>query len=98
VSWFSQIAHEHGTTIAALLVGVTTGSAVAVLIGRRQETSSLPAAGAGRASGEAGPVAAHLPGRSDKISVLQRFYYLPEIVLVAATISGCIYLLFYVGK
>jgi hypothetical protein len=98
MSWLSEIAHEQGkTAIVALLVGLT-GSAVAVIIGRRQETSSRLAAEAGKASAEAGPVAAHIPGTSDRASVFRRFYYLPEIALVAATVGGCIYLLFYIGK
>jgi hypothetical protein len=98
MSWFSEIAHEHGTTaVATLLVGLT-GPAVAVLVGRRQETSSRPSAEAGQASTEAGPVAAHILGTSNRASVFQRFYYLPEIALVAATVGGCIYLLFYIGK
>jgi hypothetical protein len=93
MSWFSEIAHEHGpTAIAALLIGLT-GPAVAVLIGRPR-----PVAEDAKASAEAGAVAAHIPGTSDRAFVFRRFYYLPEIVLVAATIGGCIYLLFYIGK
>jgi hypothetical protein len=67
VSWLSQIAHEHGkTVIAALLVGVTTGSSVAVLIGRRQvtETAKTPADG--------GLNEAHIPGTSGGASIFRR--------------------------
>jgi hypothetical protein len=91
MSWFSEISFEQGETaiVAALVVGAA-GSAAAVLVRRGKETPSR------MVTAEPGPVAAHLP--PDKISFFQRFYYLPEIAIMAATISGCFYLLFYIGK
>jgi hypothetical protein len=66
MSWLSEIAHEQGkvtlfAAIVALLVGLT-GSAVALIIGWRQGTSSRLAAEAAKASAEAASLTARAAG------------------------------------
>jgi hypothetical protein len=66
MSWLSEVAHNQGkvtflAAFVALLVGLT-GSAVALIIGWRQGTSSRLAAEAAKASAEAATITARAAG------------------------------------